>query len=77
MKNIHLFLLGIVGLVFCLIIIFIGVVFCRHMAEAAYSFDTFSAKPPIHVLDSAGTVPHGLSPNLIKNIYHLFYFLNL
>jgi subtilase family serine protease len=71
MKNIHLFVLKVVGFSFCLMIIFVGVVFGRHTAEAAYSFDTFSAKPPIHVLDSATVAPHGLSPNLIKNIYHL------
>ena len=71
MKKLKQILLWLVGITFSFIIIFIGAVFGRQMAHAAYSFDTFVAKSPLHVLDSATTAPRGLSPNVIKNIYHL------
>ena len=77
MKKIHLFLAVFGGfglLVFGVGFVVVGASFGRHFAEfaeAAYSFDTFSARPPIHVLDSATTVPQGLSPSAIKKIYNL------
>ncbi len=35
------------------------------------SMDSFLANPPIHVLRSMDTSPKGLSPTMIKSIYHL------
>jgi len=40
-------------------------------ASAAYRFDSFEAKPPIHVYRSATSTPVGLTPNQVKALYHL------
>lgn len=40
-------------------------------AYADYRFDTFEAKPPIHILKSASAKPRGLSPATIKRIYNI------
>ncbi len=39
--------------------------------SAAYRFSQFKAHPPIHIFGSAQKIPGGLSPQEIKNIYHL------
>ena len=39
--------------------------------EAAYRFAQFQAHPPIHIFSSAATKPSGLTPEIIKKIYHL------
>ena len=40
-------------------------------ADAAYRFDTFKGRPPIHQFGSAATSPKGLSPDQIKQAYNL------
>jgi len=42
-----------------------------HPAYAAYHFADFRARHPIHVLRSNDTAPRGVSPDIIKTIYHL------
>ena len=53
------------------VLIFSSIFASAPTASAAYSFDTFSAHSPIHVLDSAAIIPHGLSPTVVKKAYNL------
>ncbi len=41
------------------------------LAHAAYHFSDFTGRPPIHILGSAATSPHGMSPGAIKRLYNL------
>ena len=43
----------------------------RAQVRAAYHFGQFRARPPIHIFGLAKKSPTGLSPEAIKNIYHL------
>lgn len=38
---------------------------------AAYRFSQFQAHPPIHVYGNSSAVPNGITPSVIKKIYHL------
>ena len=40
-------------------------------AEAAYHFSNFKGSPPIHILGGPKKTPGGMSPEKIKNAYHL------
>lgn len=42
-----------------------------HSSEAAYHFDSFRAKPPIHIAVAGGDTPTGLAPADIRNAYNL------
>lgn len=40
-------------------------------AEASYHFSNYRGVPPIHVFGAATKLPQGMTPQQIKNIYHL------
>ncbi|MDE2071197.1 MAG: hypothetical protein KGI70_00485, partial [Patescibacteria group bacterium] len=40
-------------------------------AEASYHFSNYKGRPPIHVYGGASKTPSGVTPDQIKNIYHL------
>jgi len=40
-------------------------------AQAAYHFESFIGKPPIHIFRAAQKLPAGLTPAEVKRIYHL------
>lgn len=42
-----------------------------HPAYGTYHFADFRARHPIHVLRSGDTTPRGISPDIIKTVYHL------
>lgn len=48
----------------------IAIIITFYPAQAAYHFGQFRARPPIHIFKS-GVKAQGMSPDLIKNIYHL------
>ncbi|MBI3384982.1 S53 family peptidase [Candidatus Gottesmanbacteria bacterium] len=50
--------------------IFVLLSFCVQSAEAAYHFSEFRARLPLHIF-KADTVPSGISPQIIKAVYHL------
>ena len=41
------------------------------LVSASTHFSTFKARLPIHVSGDVATSPHGLTPDQIKNIYHI------
>lgn len=45
--------------------------FCAPIAEASYHFSNYRGVPPIHVYGSSSRVPKGMTPDLIKKMYHL------
>ncbi|HUC95321.1 MAG TPA: S53 family peptidase [Candidatus Saccharimonadales bacterium] len=41
------------------------------ISGAAYHFSTFKARHPIHIYKISGGFPQGITPTIIKNVYHL------
>jgi subtilase family serine protease len=68
MNYIRLYIQKILILLFISILVFASGIY---YGSANYSFDTFTAHSPLHVLDSVSTSPHGLSPGMVKNFYQL------
>ena len=52
---------------FSLVLLFLS----THPSFASYHFSDYKGKPPIHTHGSASNKPRGLTPNQIKNAYHL------
>jgi len=58
------------GSVFALIIALL-VLLSASPAEASYHFSNFKGRPPIHIYGRSTKTPQGMTPDEIKNIYHL------
>jgi subtilase family serine protease len=56
-----------VSIFLCLILMLLS----SRASLAAYHFSTFKARHPIHIYKITGNLPQGISPNIIKNVYHL------
>ncbi|MBI3380053.1 S53 family peptidase [Candidatus Gottesmanbacteria bacterium] len=53
------------------LVVFVFFVISLSTTYAASRIENFWARPPIHVYKSARTIPSGLTPTQIKNIYNL------
>lgn len=55
------------------IVLFVVILFLidGQIVNATYHFSGFRARPPIHIFKANTIVPRGISPDIIKLIYHL------
>ena len=69
MKKITLF--GLLVSVGVCAVFALSIVWGSPVAQGAYTFESFSARTPMHIYGLATSSPQGLSPAFIKKTYHL------